>query len=55
MFKKTIDSKIIKDGKSKLCTTRRIAEGKRVFQNRKHVLTTGSTELDTGENILKIY
>jgi len=48
-------SKINDNGNSKLDIINRIAQGKRTFQNKNHLLTTNSVGLDTRKNFLKIY
>jgi len=50
-----LGSKINDDGKNKLDIINRIAQGKKAFQNKNHLLTTNSVRLDTRKNFLKIY
>ncbi|KAF0750315.1 Uncharacterized protein FWK35_00037690, partial [Aphis craccivora] len=50
-----LGSKITEDGRSKDEILSRIAQAKRAFQNKKHLLTTNSMDLEVRKRFLKIY
>lgn len=50
-----LGSSITDDGKTKLDIICRIAQGKRTFQNKNHLLMTNGDGLETRKNFLKIY